>query len=460
MQPAQNYRRVWRGPQPIVSCERRRNKSWLAGIASCLLLLTTPLAPASGQELRRRASLGAGIMPGDSRLVIASVSPGSTAEAAGILPGDVLLRIGETAITDGAQLSQTLRAYRAGDRAAFFIERGGKVLEKTTAFKPKPLESSPDFDVLYNTVLVDGAKYRAIITKPKGSGPFPALLLIGGLGCYSLDNLEPDQPYRRILYTLTQKGYVTMRVDKSGEGDSEGPPCKSPEADLHMAVKRSVAGLRALKTYGFVKPDQVFIFAHSIGPIEAALVVNQVPVSGVIAAETVGRDWFSYIMEISRSQPLLLGESYDKVEAGMRAKQLCNARFYLQKQTPEMLAREAPDCLKELPIADVSYRYMQQVADVNLAQEWKAPDIPVLVIYGTSDPTTDEDESRYLVNLINSFHPGRATYLKIDGMNHLFDRELSKKDGLLALTHKKELGDFEATILTHIGNWLDQLIRH
>ena len=454
MHLAQNDRVMWRNPQPIVSCRVSRDKSWLAGIASCLLLLTIPLAQASGQELRRQASLGAGIVPKDAHLVIASVLPGSTAEAAGILAGDVLLRIGEAAITDAAQLSQVLHAYRAGDRATFFIERSGKVLEKTTIFKPKPLETGPDFDVLYNVVLVDGAKYRAIVTKPKGSGPFPALLLIGGLGCYSLDNLTPDHPYRRILYALTQKGFVTMRVEKSGEGDSEGPPCKSPEADLHMAVKRSVAGLRALKTYGFVKPNHVFIFAHSIGPIEAALVVNQVSVSGVIAAETIGRDWFSYNLEIARSQPLLLGESYDKVEAGMRAKELCYARFYLQKQTPEMLAREAPDCLKELPIADVSYKYMQQVADVNLAQEWKAPDIPVLVIYGTSDPTTDEDESRYLVNLINSFHPGRATYVKIDGMNHLFDREPSKKDGLLALTGKKELGDFEATVLTQIENWL------
>jgi pimeloyl-ACP methyl ester carboxylesterase len=156
----------------------------------------------------------------------------------------------------------------------------------------------------------------------------------------------------------------------------------------------------------------------------------------------------------------LLGESYDKVEAGMRAKALCNVRFYLQKQTPDVLAREAPDCLKELPLAGISYKYLQQVADVNLAQEWKAPDIPVLVIYGTSDPTTDEEESRYLVSLINSFHPGRARYIKIEGMNHLFDREPSKKDGLLALTGKQQPGEFKATVLTNIENWLDQLTRH
>jgi len=428
----------------------------LAGVILCLLLLIIP-AHASGQELRRRVSLGVGIEPQGPHLLITSVAPGGTAEAAGLRPGDALLRIGDVAINGPEQLGEAVRSYRAGDRAAFLIERGGKQIELSAVFKPKPLETSPDFDVLYDSVLVGGAKYRTIVTRPKDAGPFPAVLLIGGLGCYSLDNLQPANPYYPILYGLTRKGFVTMRVEKSGEGDSEGPPCKSPEADLQLAAARSVAGLRALKGYNFVNPDQVFIFAHSIGPLEGALVINQVPVvAGMIAAETIGRDWFTYQGEISYSQPLLLGQSYDEVETQARALTQCNVRFYLQKQTPEALSREASDCLKHLPISVVSYRYLQQIADLNLAELWKKPDMPVLVIYGTSDPTTDVSESRYLVDLINSFHPGRATYLQIEGMNHLFDREANKKEGLLVLQGKKEAGDFEPALLTGIENWLEK----
>jgi pimeloyl-ACP methyl ester carboxylesterase len=431
----------------------------LAALIFCLLLLAFAPVRAFGQELRRQVYLGAGFEPRGSRLLITGVSPGGTAEAAGLLPGDALLRVGDVAITDPEQLVEALRRRRAGDRAAFLIEHGGKQVEKGAVFKPKPLETSPDFDVLYDAVLAGGAKYRTIVTKPKGAGPFPAVLLIGGLGCYSLDNLQPTNPYYSILYGLTRKGFVTMRVEKSGEGDSEGPPCKSPEADLQLAAARSVAGLRALKGYGFVNPNQVFIFAHSIGPLEGVLVVNQAPVAGMIAAETIGRDWFTYESEISYSQPPLLGKAYDEVGAHARALALCNARFYLQKQTPETLAREAPDCLKSLPVSLVSYRYLQQVADLNLAEQWKRPDVPVLVIYGTSDPTTDEGESRYLVDMINSFHPGTATYLQIEGMNHLFDREASKKDGLLVLQGEKSAGDFEPTVLTGIENWLEKLVR-
>jgi pimeloyl-ACP methyl ester carboxylesterase len=437
----------------------RRSYNLAGVIIFCLLLLTSAAGRASAQELRRQVYLGVGLEPQGSRLLIAAVVPGGTAEAAGILAGDVLLRVGDAEITSPEQLGEALRRYRAGDRAAFLIERGGKQIEKGAVFKPKPLETSPDFDVVYDAVLAGGAKYRTIVTRPKGAGPFPAVLLIGGLGCYSLDNLQPTNPYHAILYGLTRKGFVTMRVEKSGEGDSEGPPCKSPEADLQLAVARSVAGLRALKGYDFVKPNQIFIFAHSIGPLEGALVVNQVPVAGMIAAETVGRDWFTYQGEISYSQPLLLGKGYDEVEAQARALALCHVRFYLQKQTPETLAREAPDCLAKLPVSAVSYRYLQQIADLKLAEEWKRADLPVLVIYGTSDPTTDEGESHYLVDMINSFHPGRAAYLQLEGMNHLFDREASKKDGLLVLQGQKSPGDFEPNVLTGVENWLDKLVR-
>lgn len=431
----------------------------LAGVICCLFLLALAHGRASGQELRRQVYLGVGFEPQGSRLLIKGVSPGGTAEAAGLLPGDALLRVGDVAIDGPEHLGEALRRYRAGDRATFLVERGGKQIERGAVFKPKPLETSPDFDVVYDAVLAGGAKHRTIITKPKGAGPFPAVLLIGGLGCYSLDNLQPTNPYYPILYGLTRRGFVTMRVEKSGEGDSEGPPCRSPEADLQLAAARSVAGLRALKGYAFVNPNQVFIFAHSIGPLEGSLVVNQAPVAGMIAAETIGRDWFTYQSEISYSQPLLLGQSYDEVGAQARALTLCNVRFYLQKQTPETLAREAPDCLKNLPVSVVSYRYLQQIADLNLADEWKRPDMPVLVTYGTSDPTTDESESRYLVDMINSFHPGRATYLQIEGMNHLFDREASRKEGLLVLQGKQSAGDFEPAMLTGIENWLEKLVR-
>src|SRR5260370_42517192 len=58
-------------------------------------------------------------------------------------------------------------------------------------FAEQVRESAADFDILYRTVDIDNAKYDTIITKPKAVGRYPAVLLIAGLGCYSLDRLKP-----------------------------------------------------------------------------------------------------------------------------------------------------------------------------------------------------------------------------------------------------------------------------
>ncbi|PYP89786.1 MAG: hypothetical protein DMG65_13220 [Candidatus Angelobacter sp. Gp1-AA117] len=118
-------------------------------------------------------------------------------------------------------------------------------------------EPAPGAEVLYRSVTIDGASYRVIVTKPKTQGHFPAVLLIGGLGCYSLADLKPGDAYYELLYGLTRKSYVTMRVEKNGQGASQGPPCDSPQSDLQLAVRRSVAGLNALASYDFVDRHKI-----------------------------------------------------------------------------------------------------------------------------------------------------------------------------------------------------------
>jgi uncharacterized protein len=432
---------------------RRVRKTTLA-----LLAFVCACASLRSQELQRRTFIGLDLAKQGSAMVVKRVEAGSTAQNAGVVVGDTLLAIGAIPISDSNQLTLASRTYRAGATIQFSIERNSEHLQKASVGQPLPFETSVSADVLYRSVLVDGALYRAIITKPKLGGRYPAVLLIGGLGCYSLDGLREDgDGYGRILYGLTRSGYVTLRLEKSGEGDSEGPACTSPEADLPLAVKRSIAGLMALKSYDFVDPNHIFILAHSIGPLEGALVAGQFPVNGFIAAETIGRSWFDYETEIARSQPLLIGRSYDNVESSARLNERCMVKFYVEKLMPEAIRKLNPECAPHIPTqGDVPYTYFQQIADIDLAALWKKIDTPVLVIYGTSDPLTSADESHYLVNMINSFHAGRATYVEIRGMSHHFDRQPNQADALRALPSGKD-GEFEPEVLIQIESWLKHI---
>jgi len=314
---------------------------------------------------------------------------------------------------------------------------------------------SPSVATLHQTIQIGNAPYDAIITRPSTPGKHPAVFLIGGLGCYSLADLKPDDPFFQLLSGLTQRGYVTMRVDKNGEGKSGGPPCDSPQSDLQLAVRRSLAGLSALAAADFVDRENIFILAHSIGPLEGVLVAQKFHVRGFIAAETIGRTWMEYTLENARRQMLILGHSYDEADRLVRLTERCQHRFLIDKETPEQVVKTSPECKDSVNTFGVSATYLQQIADLDLAVEWKKVDVPVLVTYGTSDPATWSEESHYLTDMINSYHPGRAAYIEFPGMGHGLDLVPSKRAWLEAI-RKHEHGPFDQEFLKQVADWLDK----
>jgi uncharacterized protein len=323
---------------------------------------------------------------------------------------------------------------------------------------PVVSQSPPDLQILHRPLQFEGANYDAIITRPDSPGRHPAVFVIGGLGCYSLADLKPGDAYYELLNGLTQHGFVTMRVDKNGEGQSGGPPCDSPKSDLHLAVRRSLAGLNALASYDFVDRDRIFIFAHSIGPLEVVLAAQKLSFRprGFLAIETIGRSWMEYSLDNARRQTLIMGGGYDDADRAVRRSEICLHRFLIEKQTPEQVIKSLPDCKRYVNTFGVSAAYLQQIADLDLAVEWEKLDIPVLVTYGTSDPTTSADESHYLVRMINSFHPGRAEYMEFPGMGHGLDHAASQRAWLEAIS-KGQHGQFDQEFLDRIVSWLQKL---
>ena len=336
---------------------------------------------------------------------------------------------------------------------AFFLI--APLLQQSAPSPSHRVETRP-VETLHRTILLDGANYSAILTRLEAAGKYPAVFVIGGLGCYSLDNLKSGDAYYELLNGLTQHGFVTMRVDKNGEGKSEGPPCDSPQSDLQLAVRRSVAGLEALASYDFVDRSNIFIFAHSIGPLEGVLVAQKFPVRGFLAVETIGRSWMEYTLDNARRQTMIMGHGYDEADLAVRKTERCQHRFLIDKHTPAQVIKEMPDCKDSVNTFGVSATYLQQIADLDLAVEWKKVDLPVLVTYGTSDPTTSAEESRYLVNMINSFHPGRAEYTEFAGMGHGLDLSPSPRAWLEAI-QKQQHGKFDQEFAERVESWMRAL---
>lgn len=391
---------------------------------------------------------------------VIDLAPGGAAEAAGIRRGDVLRELDGERVASSGKFAYRISRHLAGDTVNLVLMRGNQRVEKAVQLKPRPVETSADAEVLYDSVVAEGARRRTIVTRPKTSGRYPALLLVGGLGCYSLDGeLNAKGGYGPILSMLAKKGFVTMRVEKTGQGDSEGPACTDLNATADREAQGYAAGLHALRSYDFVDSERIFVFAHSLGPLIVSLALPQQKIRGVVTAETIGRSWYEYGLENVRRQSALAGEPPDQVDADVWEHAKCAYHFYVEHETAEEVAKLGAQCRDMLSsYAGMPYTYMQQVGDISLGKQWKQIDAPVLVIYGTSDPATSADEGRYLADLINSFHPGKASYAEIVGMGHDFARYESQAE-FLDRRNSSKAHPFDDELLTVVLNWLEERLQ-
>jgi Trypsin-like serine proteases, typically periplasmic, contain C-terminal PDZ domain len=433
----------------------------------CLLILSAAFLVCNAQveELRRRGAAGGQIapLPDDLKtrlkikngVLVEAAVPQSAAEAAGLQRGDVILKAGDVEVATPDEFVALVRRFYGGDRLNLLLNRDGREISKTLTLKPRPQETHPDFDILYRTIVSNGVRRRVIVTKPKGEGKRnPALLFLAGVGCYSQDNLSEDSVHRKIFYALTQKGFVTMRVEKSGMGDSEGADCMDPSVDFETETAAYIEGLKALKSYDFVDPAKVFLFGHSMGGISAPLVASNQTLAGIIVAGTVGKSWFEYELENLRRQMLLGGASNDAVEREVRQKEYCNYRLYRLKETPEQISKDAPYCFTMSIQPPAPYTYMRQVADLNLAEKWKNVNAPVLVIYGSSDYLTSAEEHKYLTAMLNKYRPGSAWYLELPNTDHGFASVPSQAEAFQRARRSESPGEFNVEVLKKMEKWL------
>lgn len=426
------------------------------------------VALAGGQELRRAGFIGvrAGQLTdeararlritGDGGILVLGVVDGGAAKEAGLEPDDVITQINDHKIANPDDFVATVIRLRAGDSVTIHFVRGRAAQTKQVALKPRPYESSPDAETLYKSVTVDGGLRRVVVTVPKNEGRHPAVLYITGIGCFSQESANLLSTETKLLYGLTRAGFVTMRVEKSGIGDSQGPPCMSPVVDLRAEVRGYVAGLKALKQYPFVDPNQVFIIGLSIGGVEAPLVAEQLPVKGLVVINTVAKPFLEYLTDTRRRQNLLRHIPFDEMERRLRLNEQCNQRLLIERQTPEQLLKEMPAC-GDFIAYPAPYTYMQQWAALNLAEEWKKVDAPVLVVYGTSDYISTIADDPYLADIINGFHPGRATLKAVPGMDHYLTKASSMEESMKRTTGL--YGEFEPIVLDVVRDWLEQKAR-
>lgn len=398
-----------------------------------VLLLVPAVASAQNTDpLPRHGMLGAAMELRDGAVTVKAIIPGSAAQRAALAAGDRVVAVDGTRVESLAQFLQLVHR-PAGTTVTLAIERNGTPLTIAATLSAAPDERDPLVETLYRSVSVDGTLRRVLLTLPAGARhPLPALMIVGGIGCFSVDTGNPQDAYRNLSHDVSLRGFVTLRVEKSGVGDSQGQPCG--RVDFNDEVHAYDVALQWLLHDSHVDASQVYLFGHSIGTTIVPRLALQHSIAGLVVAEAVGIDWFEYELINWRRQLDASGADAATVDARMQVKTRCTYRLEIADEDYAQILKDDPQCASILSVYPVPAAYMQQVAALNIAEPWTKLKIPVLAIYGDADIVTGEADHRRIVAIVNAHAPGSAALRVIPGMDHYladtatknYDRTLSQ----------------------------------
>lgn len=392
-------------------------------------------------------------LPAVKGVLIQQVIAGSTAEAAGLQRGDVLLELGGREVNSPDEAVRMVGAYRAGQSLQYKLLRAGKTLVQQTTIQGLPSESYPDLEVTYSSVKAGDAQLRTMVTKPKNrGGNLPALLFIQGIGCYAMDTpFDTLRTETQLINYIARQGFIVMRVDKSGLGDSRGAPCET--IDFYTELEGYRQAYAALRAVPDVDASNCFLFGHSMGGLMAPLVAKDHPVKGIAVYGTIGVNFMEYFTNTRRTiaQALELdaaeSDLYVKRESACAA-MLLNAR----------LSREEAIKLDEVcaGVYDIlllrSDAYWRQLYDLNIPALWQAYDGKTLAVWGSTDYISARREHEMIAETVNGSHPGNGTFMEIPNTNH----------GMyLAATFpeaRNNPGPFNPKVAEGIADWLKKQV--
>ncbi len=433
-----------------------------------LVLLSTTFSHA--QTLPRKGWFGARIVPESGGIRITEVVGGTSANAK-LQKDDIVTAISGLPVTTPQEMVDAMSRYGEGDKITIDLIREGKKINISAKVAGRQRSTDPAAEVVYDRVPFKGGYLSVIINKPAGTGRFPAVLFVPGYTCSSVDGLPADHPYERIVRAFSAAGFVVVRVEKSGLGDSrDTPDCRM--TTLTDEVESFKAGFEKMKSLPYIDAANLFIFGHSMGGIIAPAISATEDVKGVIVYGTTAKSWFEYQLEMNRLQLKLAHTPPLEYEAKCRIQGEIAYEYFIEKKALETIAADPAkaDVLKtdwqydgKSMIFERNQEYWRQIQDYPLLENWKNTKAQVLVLFGESDfQAFSKADHEQIVDLVNHYHPGSATLVTFPETDHYLARSgnMQQAFDLFSGGHIKELFDaFNPEVTRTSVEWAQKIVR-
>lgn len=379
------------------------------------------------QELGRRASWQAQISWPDNQTlgaIIQSIEDGSPLSKAGLKTGDRIIQVNNRKILNSEDWSHATYSIRAGEFTSIHIKRGSNWLLKEVRLNPLEKESHEGLTTYYESIISDyGVRQRTIITTPNPKQRLPAIFLIQGLSCSTIEKYSGrSNNWVKMIETLVeQSGMVVMRVDKPGVGDSEGD-CGC--TDFKTELNGYESALKELKTKDYVDTTKIVIYGASMGSSLAPWMANRHNLAGVISDGTFFKTWFEHMLEIERRIRQMSGDDESTIIKKMN-------EAYIPLYHGMMIQKKSyREVIEEYPaIKDYNYHrpehmygrpmsYYQQLQNFDLAGEWERLKVPVRILYGSNDWIMSEFDNHMIMKVLDKAgHQDHELYI-YPGLDH------------------------------------------
>ena len=363
-------------------------------------------------------------------------------------------------LNEPRELIDLLAPMRAGRNIAVTVQRDSRQVTLSLSLKERPRDRGVNFEVPYHHVVSGGSRIRTLVSRPTKPGRHAVFFFIAGMGPVSIDEpLSGPSAESRIVGAFADGGYVTVRVEKPGVGDSEGGPYGDIDFETELDTYRQA--LRAITRYDFVDSDNVCVFGHSIGGVFAPVLAAEVPVKGVAVYGTMVKTFMEYMLENTRRQATLSGNDATAIDATLRDLAIVLHSLLVEHKNPKDIARMRPELGTVLsrfaPGSRISGRTPQfwaQATNRNLPAHWAKGDASVLAIWGNGDFIATGVDHPLIADIVNKARAGKASSIVLDGVDHGFRRVASIED---AFRRWGTRGEFDPQVVTTLMAWMEKV---
>jgi len=285
-------------------------------------------------------------------------------------------------------------------------------------------------------------KLPATLTIPRGSGPYPAVVLVHGSGPNDRDeSIGPNKPFLDLAWGLALRQIVVLRYEKRTRVYAD--PCADPSQFTveDETIDDVGAALEALQRVDTVDASKIFALGHSLGGYVMPRILKKFPqlAGGVFLAASYRP--LPVVMAEQIQYILALPETTDQAKKALRA---------MKAEIPEMTTLNTYDSRVDAPRPmGVPISYWRDLAEYQPGEVLESIDRRMLVLQGEADyQVTLEDF--YLWQAAAQRMP-KVVFKRYPHLDHLF--MLTEEDRATPAIYTRPR-QMSSQVIADIANWL------